>query len=70
VSNSYKEGGGGGEGTYSDPLSNAEECFLVEEEVLESSERTLGVHGSALEKDITVALEVVARSTRSETEAT
>ena len=43
------------------PLGNREQRFLVEEQVLEPGQGPLCVDLSALEEDVTVALEVVAR---------
>jgi hypothetical protein len=43
------------------PLGNGEEGLLIEQQVLESGQRTFGIDLSALEEDIAVALKVVAR---------
>jgi len=42
-----------------DPLSNGQESFLIEEQIFQPDQRTLSVHLSALEEDITVTLEVI-----------
>jgi len=42
-----------------DPLCNSQESFLIEEQIFQPDKRTLRVHLSALEEDITVALEVI-----------
>ena len=55
--------------SHRDPLRDGQEVGLVEEEVLEPHERALGVDLSALEEDVAVALEVVARRPRPEVEA-
>ena len=43
------------------PLRNGEEGLLIEQQVLESCQRTFGIDLSALEEDVAVALEVVTR---------
>lgn len=51
------------------PLGYGEQGFLVEEQVLQSGQRSLGIDLSALEEDIAVALEVVTRRAGPQTEA-
>ena len=46
------------------PLGNGEEGLLIEQQVLESGQRTFSIDFSALEEDVAVALEVVARRSR------
>jgi hypothetical protein len=43
--------------------------YLIEEQVFEPGQRALGVDLSALEEDVTVALEVVARRSRPQAQA-
>ncbi len=46
------------------PLGNSEEGLLIEQEVLESGQRSFSIDLSALEEDVAVTLEVVAWRSR------
>lgn len=51
------------------PLDNGQKRFLVEEEILQPDQGALGVDLAALEEDVTVTLEIVARRSWAEAEA-
>jgi len=44
-----------------DPLCDGEERLLVQQDVLQSDQRTLGINLSTFEEHVAVSLEVVAR---------
>jgi len=45
------------------PLSDGEECVLVEQQVFQAHQGTLRVHLSAFKKDIAVSLEIITGGT-------
>ena len=51
------------EHAYRDPFSDRLDGFLAEQEVLEFSQRSVGVDTATLVEDVTIALEVVTRRT-------